>query len=185
MIKDTFVDDEEENQENNQPIPEQAAPAPEQSAECVNCPEMKKQLEEYKLGWQRALADYQNLQKETAARRAELVSMSEQQILEDFIPVYDNFKKAFDAKSDGAWSPEQESWVIGIQYIRKQFADILKQYNVEEIKTVGQKLDTRVHDAAGDEEVEGKTPGTIVREIDGGYTMGGRVIKPARVIVAK
>jgi molecular chaperone GrpE len=99
--------------------------------------------------------------------------------------VYDNFKKAFDAKSEGAWSKEQESWVVGIQYIRKQFADILKKYNVEEIKTVGQKLDTRFHDAAGDEVVEGKEPGIIIREIDGGYTMGGRVIKAARVIIAK
>jgi molecular chaperone GrpE len=61
----------------------------------------------------------------------------------------------------------------------------LKKYNVEEIKTVGQKLDTRFHDAAGDEVVEGKEPGIIIREIDGGYTMGGRVIKAARVIIAK
>jgi molecular chaperone GrpE len=189
MIDDPMYDDEEEEvvqSPTTQPASEPAAQPPtEQPAECANCADLKKQMEEYKIGWQRALADYQNLQKETAARRAELVSLSEQQIVEDFIPVYDNFKKAFDAKGTGEWSKEQESWVVGIQYIRKQFADILKKYNVEEIKTVGAKLDTRYHEAAAEEEAEGKESGTIIREIDGGYTMGGRVIKVARVIIAK
>src|SRR5262245_27905912 len=129
MIDDPFYDDDEEEvmDKKEETVPS-AQPAEEQPpAECPNCAETRKQMEEYKIGWQRALADYQNLQKETAARRAELVSMSEQQILEDFIPVYDNFKKAFSAKGDGEWSKEQESWVVGIQYIRKQFADILKK----------------------------------------------------------
>lgn len=187
MIDDPFYDDDEEVVEEKKPEandPHNSEPLP-TPAECANCAGFKKEMEEYKIGWQRALADYQNLQKETAARRAELVSMSEQQILEDFIPVYDNFKKAFDAKDQGTWTKEQEGWIVGISYIRKQFADILKKYNVVEIKTVGEKLDTRYHEAAAEEEAEGKESGTIIREIDGGYTMGGRVIKVARVIVAK
>ncbi len=149
---------------------------------------LQKQMEDYKLGWQRALADYQNLQKETAARRAELVSMSEQQILEEFIPVYDNFKKAYSFHpevDDSVEGKKIQNWITGISFIMKQFGDVLKSYKVEEIKTVGEKLDTRFHEAAGDEAVEGKEPGIIIREIEGGYTMGGRVIKPAKVIVTK
>ncbi len=149
---------------------------------------LQKQMEEYKLGWQRALADYQNLQKETAARRAELVSMSEQQIVEEFIPVYDNFKKAYSFHpevDDSAEGKKIQNWITGISFIMKQFGDVLKSYKVEEIKTVGEKLDTRFHEAAGEEAVEGQESGTIVREVDGGYTMSGRVIKPAKVIIAK
>jgi molecular chaperone GrpE len=175
LTNDVLPEDSEINaiESKEQPTPEDA---------------LQKQMEEYKLGWQRALADYQNLQKETAARRAELVSLSEQQIVEEFIPVYDNFKKAYsfhpevDASEEGK---KIQNWITGISFIMKQFGDVLKSYKVEEIKTVGEKLDTRVHEAAGEEEVEGKEPGTIVREIDGGYTMGGRVIKPAKVIIAK
>lgn len=147
---------------------------------------------EYKQGWQRALADYQNLQKEVAARRAELVQMSEQQILEEFIPVYDNFKLAYRLQTTD-YSPEQQKWVDGIGYIMKQFGDILKAHGVEEIKTAGEKFDARWHEAVGalepesqGDSVQGKIEaGTILREVGGGYKMGGRVIKPAKVIITK
>ena len=143
-----------------------------------------KECSDYKLGWQRAVADYQNLQKETAARRSEWASLSEQTILEEFIPVYDNFKKAFGSKQTTD-NRQQESWVQGIEYIKKQFRDILKNYGVEEIKTVGERFDPVRHESVGDEEAEGKEPGTILREADGGYMMKNRIIKVARVIIAK
>jgi nucleoside triphosphatase len=142
-------------------------------------------VEEYKIGWQRALADYANLQKETARRQQEWVKYSEQQILEEFIPVYDHFKVAF------AHHPELncdqkniKNWIDGIGYIMKQFGDVMKAHGVEEIKTVGQKFDPRFHETAGEEEGEGEH-GTIVKEVTGGYKMGEKVIKPARVIIRK
>ena len=57
--------------------------------------ELEKQIEEYKSGWQRAQADYKNLQAEIDKKKSEWVKMSELQVLSDFMPVYDNFKKAF------------------------------------------------------------------------------------------
>ncbi len=154
-------------------------------ADCANCSQLKAQATEFKTAWQRALADYQNLQKETTARRAEWATLSEQMILEEFIPVYDNFKKAFAAKNNIAWSKEQENWVSGIGYIQKQFSDILKSHQVEEIKTVGEKLDTRLHESVGEEERDGQESGTIIREVDGGYMVKGRVLKVAKVIIVK
>ncbi|OGH88900.1 MAG: nucleotide exchange factor GrpE, partial [Candidatus Magasanikbacteria bacterium RIFOXYD2_FULL_36_9] len=62
---------------------------------CKNCQENEDKTEEYKKDWQRALADYKNLQKEISERRGEWAQMSKGMILEDFIPVYDNFKSAF------------------------------------------------------------------------------------------
>lgn len=149
---------------------------------------------EYKQGWQRALADYQNLQKETMARRAELVQMSEQQILEEFIPVYDHLKLAFRLQTSD-FSPAQQKWADGIGYIMKQFNEVLKAHGVEEIKTVGEKFDALWHEAVGEEALEPESQGDsvqgkfesgiIVKEIEGGYKMGGRVIKPAKVIITK
>ena len=149
------------------------------------CSQIKLEREEYKQNWQRALADYQNLQKEVASRRAELVSMSEQQILEEFIPVSDTFKSAFRSKENVEWSQEQLSWVTGIQYIMKQFGDVLKAHNVEEIKTTGEKFDPKFHEAVGEEEDEKFESGSIIRELQSGYVMGGRVVKTAKVIIAK
>lgn len=145
--------------------------------------DLEKQCAEYKLNWQRALADYQNLQKETMARRAELASMSEQMILEEFIPVYDNFKKAFSLKP-ATEDKQTQNWINGIGFIMQYFGGVLKSHKVEEIKTVGEMLDTKLHEAVGEEDID-KPHGTILKEAEGGYTMGGRVIKVARVIIAK
>lgn len=145
--------------------------------------------EDYKASWMRALADYKNLQKETMERRSEWVQMSEVQILEDFIPVFDNLKKAFahhpELKTDNDEHKQMKNWTDGIGYIMKQFGDVLKAHGVEEIKTVGEKLDTRFHETVGEEETEGNESGTILREIDGGYRMNQKVIKVAKVVVTK
>lgn len=137
--------------------------------------------EEYKAGWARAQADYQNLQKEMDQKRSEWVQMSEIQVLEEFIPVYDNFKKAFAVEIDG--DDKLKSWKQGIEYIMKQFGDILKQHDVEEIKTVGEQFDPNLHEAMGEE--EGKEEGVILKEIESGYLANGKVLKVAKVIVTK
>lgn len=156
---------------------------------CKKCENLKKESEEYKLGWQRALADYNNLQKETKSRMSEWIQMSELQILEEFIPVYDNFKKAFAHHPELDTTTEEgkriKNWVDGIGYIMKQFGEVLKNHKVEEIKTVGEKFDPKMHETVGEEEVEGKEQGEIIKEMDGGYTMGERVVKVAKVIIVK
>ncbi|OGH68317.1 MAG: nucleotide exchange factor GrpE [Candidatus Magasanikbacteria bacterium RIFCSPLOWO2_02_FULL_44_11] len=145
---------------------------------------VEKERDEYKQGWQRAVADYQNLQKEISARRQEWILMSKQQIIEDFIPVYDNFKKAFALHPDVNDQKQVKSWVDGIGHIMRQFQDVLKTHQVEEIKTVGEQFDPRFHEAIGVEE-NGKEYGLIVREVYGGYRLGEQVIKVAKVIISK
>ena len=146
---------------------------------------VKSEAEEYKANWQRALADYRNLQKETAAMRSQWAQMSEENILQNFIPVYENFKKAFGAPLSANGEKQWENWKQGIEYIMKQYGDVLKSYNVQEIKTVGEKFDPRLHEAVSEEEVGGQEAGVILKEVEGGYKMGDRVIKPARVIISK
>ena len=143
-----------------------------------SCPE----CEEYKNGWLRAQADYKNLQKEISEQRGEWARLSEQQILQEFIPIYDNFKKAFfmDRGEDAKW----ENWAKGIEYIMKQFSKVLEDHDVVEIKTSGQKFDPNLHEAVGEEDSD-DNEGTILREVDAGYKMGGKVLKVAKVIVAK
>lgn len=156
---------------------------------CKNCESSNDKAEEYKKDWQRALADYKNLQKETSERRGEWAQMSKTMILEDFIPVYDNFKTAFYhhpvLNADNEEHKQIKSWVDGIGYIMKQFGDVLKGHGIEEIKTVGEKFDPTIHESVGEEKVEGKESGFIIREVSGGYKMGDKVVKVARVIIAK
>lgn len=135
--------------------------------------------EDYKSKWMRALSDYQNLQKETILQRSEWVRMSELQIIEEFLPVYSNFKKAFSANT------EANSWAKGIEYIMKQFGDVLKAHGVEEIKTAGETLDTTKHEAVGEEESGEVESGKIIREVETGYVMKGKVVRVAKVVVAR
>lgn len=146
-------------------------------------PAKEEKKEEYKDQWLRAVADYHNLQKEMSSQRAEWARMSEVQVIEEFLPVYDNFKKAFahkPASDDKQW----QNWATGIGFIMQQFSTVLKAHDIEEMKTVGEVFDPTKHDTVGEEAAEGKAPGTIIREVDGGYNLKGKVIKVAKVIVA-
>ena len=80
---------------------------------------------------------------------------------------------------------ESNSWLEGVKHVMKQFADIMKAHGVEEIKTVGEKFDPNLHEAVGHEQAGDKAEGEIIREVAGGYKMGERVIRAAKVIVAK
>jgi len=139
---------------------------------------------DYKDKYLRAHADYQNLVRETNTRRAEWAQMSEIQVIEAFIPVYDNFKKA------AAHTPEDASngwknWAMGITFIQKQFADVLRQFGVEEMKVVGEVFDPSRHESVGEEVSEEYADGMIIREVESGYVKAGKVMKPAKVVVSK
>ena len=156
---------------------------------CKNCEENKAKVEEYKKDWQRALADYKNLQKETTERRSEWAQMSKTMILEDFIPVYDNFKTAFFhhpiLQADNDEHKQIKNWVDGIGYIMKQFGDVMKKHGIEEVKTIGEQFDPTLHESVGEEEAAGKESGVILKEASGGYKMGNKVVKVAKVIISK
>lgn len=135
---------------------------------------------DYKDKWLRAQADYQNLVKETAERRSELVAMSELQIIEEFLPVYSNFATAFAHETDESGFA---NWKQGIEFIMKQFGDVLKTHGIEEITTVGEQFDETRHEAVGEEESD-QSSGIILKQVAVGYTMKDRVIQPAKVIVS-
>jgi len=149
--------------------------------------EIRKLSEEnatYKAGWQRAMADYKNLQRETEIQRGEWAAMSALMVLEDFLPVYTNFKAAFGHKpADGGELKPWQNWATGIGFIMKQFGDILKSHGVEEIKTVGEIFDPTKHEIVGEEAATGPEH-FIIKEVEVGYVMKGRVIKVAKVIVS-
>lgn len=126
--------------------------------------------------YKRALADYQNLLKQTAKDKEEFVKFAVSDFLQELLPVYDHLKMSL----AGLPEAEQESaWVKGVEYVLKQFKDILAARGVVEIKTVGEKFDHNLMDA-----LEGSGE-TVVKEVMSGYTLNGRVIRAAKVIVGE
>ncbi|PIR03861.1 MAG: nucleotide exchange factor GrpE [Candidatus Magasanikbacteria bacterium CG11_big_fil_rev_8_21_14_0_20_39_34] len=154
-----------------------------ENGECENCAQ-------YKLGWLRAQADYQNLQKEVSTQRSAWAKMSEVQILEEFIPIYENFKKAFAFSVQGLDSADSsqaswENWKKGIEYIMKQFWTVLSAHGIEEIKTVGEPFDPAMHEAVKEEDNDECEDGIVLQELSGGYKTSNGVIQAARVVVCR
>lgn len=146
---------------------------------------LKKKNEECLYNWKRALADYDNLKKEMAREKEALGKFASALAAIEFSVVYDNYKKALAHKPDINDSKKVEQWIVGVEQIKNQFVEILKQMGVAEIKTVGEKFDPNLHEAIGEELVEGKEAGIIIKEVEGGYQMEERVLKAAKVIVSK
>jgi molecular chaperone GrpE len=133
--------------------------------------------------YKRALADYQNLLKQTAKEKIDFVRYANQNMIMELLPVYDNLKTSL-VHSDNV--ADINAWIEGVKFIIKQFKDVLANLGIEEIKSIGEKFDHHLMDAAGNEETNDETlDNTVAKEILSGYKLNGKVIKAARVIVYK
>jgi molecular chaperone GrpE len=143
--------------------------------------ELEKKLEENFAGWQRARADYENLQKESQKKQLECKKSVKKDLIQSLLPVLNSFNQAFRSVPENI---KDEAWIKGFEYIKKQFEDILKEWGIEPIKTIGEKFNPKLHEATGQEESEEKS-GIIIKEVMPGYKLNGETIVFAKVIVAK
>ncbi|MFH1255354.1 MAG: nucleotide exchange factor GrpE [bacterium] len=132
--------------------------------------------------YRRALADYQNLLKQTAKEKMEFAVYANELMLREILPVYDNLKLAIE-HHNGELSDE---WLKGVLHVAKQFKDALNKLGVEEIRVEGEKFDHNSMDAVDSEETEDENlDGQVAKEIKAGYKLNGKVIEAAKVIVYK
>lgn len=143
--------------------------------------ELEKKLEENFAGWQRARADYENLQKESQKKQLECKKSVKKDLIQSLLPVLNSFNQAFRSVPE---NKKDEAWIKGFEYIKKQFEDILKEWGIDPIKTIGEKFNPKLHEATGQEESEEKS-GIIIKEVMPGYKLNGETIVFAKVIVAK
>lgn len=134
---------------------------------------------EYLAGWQRAKADLSNYKKEEAKRLEEVAKFSNEVLIRDLLTVLDSFDL-------GIAALEKESKAEkGIYLIRTQLEDALKKFGLARlIVSVGQEFDPALHEAIAVVDSD-KSSGKIVEEVERGYTLHGKLIRPARVKVAK
>ncbi len=139
---------------------------------------IKKYLIEKKEGFEgqykRALADYQNLLKQSAKEREEFVKYANEQLILEIIPVYNNLKISLEHVDK---TVEKNGWLEGVKFVTKQFKDILNNLGVKEIETKGKKFDPSIMEA-----LEGKGK-KVKKEVMPGYILKEKVIMPAKVIL--
>ncbi|MFA6474836.1 MAG: nucleotide exchange factor GrpE [Patescibacteria group bacterium] len=153
-------------------------PAVEEQAE--ETPEEPTEID-YKEVAQRATADYRNLQRETDERLKHIRQFANEDLLQELCPLVDYFDSAFQAIP-----PEQltQPWLQGVKHIQTYLLQVLKNHSVERMETVGKPFDPHLHEAVGEEASE-QPDQTIVREAQAGFMMHDKVIRHAKVIVAK
>ncbi len=130
--------------------------------------------EDYKERYLRALADYQNLSRQTQKEKEEFFRYALADFLYDLLPTYDHLKLAVASLSP---AEEKNPWVAGVRHVLRQFQEALAAKGVEEIKTVGEKFDPETMEAMSG---EGET---VEKELKPGYKLNGKVIIAAKVTV--
>ena len=147
--------------------------------------ELESQRDEYLAGWQRAKADLINYKKEEGERLRDIARYSNEELVRDLLTILDSFDLAiaYAENKKTVQSQEDDGTGKGIYIIKSQVEDILKRYGLERIESVGE-FDPGIAEAIGEVESD-KPPGTVVEEVSPGYRLHGKVLRPARVKVAK
>jgi molecular chaperone GrpE len=141
--------------------------------------ELQAQADEYKDGWQRSVADFQNYRRRVEAEKAETYQTAVGSIIKRYLPVLDDLERALAA------CPADLAWVDGIELIRRKLQGILESEGLQRIETEGQMFDPHIHEAISQEPSEEHASGQIIAVVQNGYMLGDRVIRPALVRVAK
>lgn len=134
--------------------------------------------DEYLAGWKRATADYANLKKETERMREELAKYATIDAVSKFLPIAENLRAAIATK------PAQSAWADGIERITAQLESTMKQLGVETIDVTGVSFDPAMHEAMMREKSDASTD-TVIKILEAGYRMHGRVVRAAKVVVAE
>ena len=128
---------------------------------------------------QRALADYQNLERRTQVEISQRVSSKTNNLLLNFINIYEDFIRAEKSLSKDKINTD------GIQAVIKNMENLLAENDIKPIDAVGEIFDPQIHEAVSMIEDDTLDEGTITQEVSKGYISGKAILKPSKVIVSK
>jgi len=141
--------------------------------------EEKERSEKYLANWQRAQADLTNYKKRAEQEKIETVEFANSTLILNLLTIIDDLERAFDSL------PAQLagfSWIEGIKLIYNKLKATLEAQGLAEIKAKGEPFDPHLHEAVMRQEGE---EGIVIEEIQRGYKLKGKVIRPSMVIVGK
>ena len=149
-----------------------------------NLEEIQKKCDEYLNNWKRAAADLVNYKKDEMERIMKLMQYGKEDMILKILSIFDSIYLA--EKS----LPKDENFATGFSQITKQIDEFLKKEGIYEIKTVEEKFNPNFHEVIeeiGHSEASAKDsePGIIIEELQKGYVMGEKVLRPAKVKVTK
>ena len=130
--------------------------------------------------YQRLAADFENYKRRTRQELADRTQYANEELLRKLLPILDNLHRALDHAPEGV----DRNWFDGLRTVVRQFEDTLQAQGVSPIPAVGEKFDPSKHEAIAREETDEHEEGTIVEEMQPGYRLHERVLRPTLVKVA-
>lgn len=144
--------------------------------------ELIKLKEKYLDNWKRTEADFLNYKKDEDIRIRDHIFYNQKKIILDILSLLDAVILAEDHLPSEL---KEDKWVLGVLQFKFQINNLLKNYNLKEIKSLGEIADFNFHEVLQEIETKEEKSGTIIKEVQKGYLLNGKVIRPAKVIIAK
>lgn len=143
--------------------------------------EVEAKAAEYLDGWQRARAEFANARKRLERERAEAYGNAGVDYVTRLLPIVDDLKRALDSAP-----PEitEDPWFEGLDLVNRKFQTMMEAMNVKAIEALGQPFDPNLHEALALREADGFESGIVIEELQTGYQLGDRVIRPSLVNVS-
>lgn len=155
---------------------EPAPPDAETAAEAV------RERDEYRDLLLRKTAELDNYRKRVERERAAMTQTATADLVRELLPLVDNLERALGVDAEAG---DAAAYRTGVELIRKQLLDLLAARQVAPIDTAGRQFDPHYHEAVVHEASDAHAEGQIIEEIQRGYVMAGRLLRPAMVKVAK
>ena len=131
----------------------------------------------------RVSAEFDNYKKRTAREMQEVVKYANERMAKELLIVVDNLERAIEAACVGC--ADDDPLVKGIHLTLSEVLKILERHKIQPVKALGEPFDPNFHQAMMQEEVEDQPPNTVVREMQKGYVMHDRLLRPSMVVVSK
>lgn len=131
----------------------------------------------------RLSAEFDNYKKRTSREMSDVVRYANEKLLQDLLIVVDNLERAISSADQD--NPTDSSLVEGINLTLNEVLKILQQYNVQPVKALGESFDPAIHQAMMQQEVEDEPANMVVQEMQKGYRLHDRLLRPAMVVVSK
>lgn len=137
---------------------------------------------ENKAGWQRAAADLANFRRRTEQEREQLRGFSNEVLLLKLLSAVDDFDRAIAAMPREL---QHLGWVEGVLAIHRKLGQLLESEGLTPLEAAGKPFDPHEHEAVVHEETSSAADGTVLNELQRGYRLRDRVLRPSLVVVAK
>jgi molecular chaperone GrpE len=129
----------------------------------------------------RAMAEMDNLRKRTAREKADTIKYGKEEIIKDILPFLDSMDRAL----EHADTSDARAFIDGIRLMQDQLLCCLQKHGVERIESMGEDFDPNLHEALMMLDSADHRDNQIVSEMEKGYLLNGRLIRPSRVCVCK